>query len=54
MLSYSFVLIWVNTYKNNIFSPVVIINNVQQIKKNNATDCIKIGCIVVECQQVSA
>ena len=54
MLSYSFVLIWVNTYKNNIFSPVVIINNVQQIKKINATDCIKIGCIVVVCQQVSA
>ena len=47
MLSYSFVLIWVNTYKNNTFLPVVIINNVQQIKKINATDCIEIGCIVV-------
>ena len=47
MLSYSFVLILFNTYKNNIFLPGVIINNGSQFKKNNATDCIKIGCIVV-------
>ena len=46
MLSDNFFLIWVNTYKNNIFLPEIIINNVQQIKKNNATDCIDVGCIV--------
>ena len=46
MLSDNFFLIWVNTYKNNIFLLEIIINNVQQIKKNNATDCIDVGCIV--------
>lgn len=41
MLSDNFFLIWVNTYKNNIFLTEFIINNVQQFKKNNATDCIE-------------
>lgn len=33
MLSDNFFLIWVNTYKNNIFLTEFIINNVQQFKK---------------------